>query len=140
MNAIFWVSISGWAATVGLGTEVLLAYLLRRSPLSVWLGVAAGLSGGSRRRMLPHCVLGSILPVLGLAHGWVPMASGRMGNSNMLGLWLATLALLALAAQALIGGAMASRGGVQVKSLRRLHLAGMLVVSGLVAAHIALNG
>jgi hypothetical protein len=140
MNTVFWVNVSGWVAIILFGTEVLLAYLLRRSALSEWLGLARTFSGKALQRMRPHYVLGAMLPPLVLAHAWIPMAAGRMRGSNMIGLWLATLALLVLAVQLVVGVALANMGGSDRSSLRRAHLASMLILSGLIVAHMVLNG
>ena len=139
MNTVFWVSISGWMAIIALGTEVMFAYLLRRTKLSEWLGLTQTFSDTALRRMRPHYALGAMLPVITLAHAWIPMAAGRIRGSNMFGLWLATFALLALMLQLVIGVALVNARGPDRRNLLRVHLAGMFVVSGLVVAHVVLN-
>jgi hypothetical protein len=139
MNTVFWVSISGWMAIIALGVEVTLAYLLRRSMLSEWLGLTQTFSGTALRRMRPHYALGAMLPLITVAHAWMPMAAGRLRGSDMFGLWLATFALLALMLQLVIGVALVNTAGSDRRNLRRVHLVCMFVVSGLVAAHVVLN-
>jgi hypothetical protein len=139
MNSYFLVSVSGWVTTLLIATEILLAYLLRPGVLSRWLGIAAAYSGGALRKMRPHYVLGAALPILSFAHAWIPMAAGRMRGMNQAGLWLATLALLLLVIQPVLGSALTSPYVTRRRGLRRMHFVGMLVLSGLVLAHIVLN-
>ena len=138
MNTVFWINLSGWVVTILFGVEVLLAYLLRQTALRGWLGLEQPSAGRGLRRMGPHFVVGAMLTLLGLAHSWIPMAAGRMRSSDMLGLWLATLALLGLVIQLLVGMALANAGGSDRRSLRRCHFLGMLILSARIIAHIAL--
>ena len=97
-----------------------------------------GLFGVSRRILREsHIVLGLILPLLTFAHAWLSMKSVSMKSANMAGLWLATVALLLLGVQVLLGTALigpSEKSG----SLKRVHLAVGLSILALASVHVLL--
>ncbi len=109
---------------------------------AVPIGAASGfllrryVKGRFIARMRPHYVIG--YAALGLACVHLAIVMGSMYGANITGIWLATLALAGLGAQALIGTnlqwARTSRA-----LLRRWHTALFWIISALVAGHIALN-
>ena len=140
MRAFLFTSASGWIATLLIATEILLPYLLRRSRLSEWLGVAEGFAKPYLVRMWPHYWAGYALLVLSLMHAWVPMRAGYARGANALGLSIATAALGALLSQAVLGLALHDAKVQSRAGLRRSHYWLMVAIAAGVAAHIALNG
>jgi hypothetical protein len=140
MNSFFLTSASGWIAVILVGVEVALPYLLRRSWLRVWLGVAQSFVSPYLRRMWAHYWLGYLVATLSFAHAWVPMQAGHMGRANMLGLWLATGALLLLLLQVLSGWALRDPALRERREVRGWHYRVMIGILLLIAGHIWLNG
>lgn len=103
MNSFFYTSASGWIAYILTAVEILLPYLLRRSRLSEWLGIAAGNIKPYLQRMWPHYWAGYALVILSVVHAWIPMSGGHMGSANRTGLSIGTLALCLLLLQLLLG-------------------------------------
>src|ERR1700675_1301560 len=135
MNVFFYTSASGRIATILIGVEVLLPYLLRRTRLSTSLGLVQTYSSAYLQRMWPHYWAGYLLLVLSFVHAWIPMSAGRMPRTSMTGLWLATFALGLLFVQLLLGFALQGRTEAR-RSLRVAHFWTMLAVSALVVAHL----
>jgi hypothetical protein len=140
MNSFFLTSASGWIAVILVGVEVALPYLLRRSWLRVWLGVAQSFVSPYLTRMWAHYWLGYLVATLSFAHAWVPMQAGHMGRANMLGLWLATGALLLLLLQVLSGWALRDPALRERREVRGWHYRVMIGILLLIAGHIWLNG
>ena len=140
MRAYFFTSASGWIAAILMAMETLLPYLLRRSPLSERLGIAEGFATPYLRRMRPHYWAGYALVALSVAHAWVPMQAGYARRANAAGLWIATLALLALLLQAMLGLLLQDPKLELRALLRRWHFWLMVMISAGVALHIWLNG
>jgi hypothetical protein len=92
--------------------------------------------GPVRSRMRPHYLLGYGALALALVH--LSTSMGSMAGANSTGIWLATLALLGLGWQALIGSNLQSPGGYRV-ALRRWHLVTFAAVALFAVGHIALN-
>jgi len=140
MRVFLFTSASGWIATLLVAAEILLPYLLRRSRLSIWLGMAEGFAQSYLIRMQPHYWMGYALLPLTLAHAWVPMQAGYARRANILGLWIATAALVALLLQAVLGITLQNRKLPPRAAVRRWHYWLMVAISCGVAAHIWLNG
>ena len=88
--------------------------------------------------MATHAVIGLALPVLTFLHAWFSMKLPGIREASATGLWIATLGLLVLLAQAFIGVsmlAMKERTGI-----RRLHLVSAVILACLVGIHLVLNG
>jgi hypothetical protein len=138
MNGFFYTSATGRIATIMIGVEILLPYLLRGTRLSVALGLVQAYSTAYLQRMWPHYWAGYLLLGLSFVHAWIPMSAGRMPRTSMTGLWLATFALALLFVQLLLG--LALQGGDEARRLLRVaHFWTMLAVSALVGAHLYLN-
>jgi hypothetical protein len=137
MNSFFYTSASGWLATILIGVEIMLPYLLRRTRLSESLGIAQEHQRPYLQRMWPHYWAGYLLLGLAFFHAWIPMASGRMPKTSLTGLWLATFALGLLFLQILIG--LTLRSGVSRGFLRAVHFWTMLGIGVLVLSHVWLN-
>lgn len=139
MNSFFYTSATGWIASILVGVEVLLPYLLRRTRLSAGLGIAPDQQKPHLQRMWPHYWAGYLLAALAFAHAWIPMSAGRMPSTSLTGLWLATLALGLVFLQILFGLFLQ-----QAREARRLlrvtHFWTMLLISALVLLHLGLNG
>ena len=140
MLAYFFTSASGWIATILIGAEILLPYLLRRSPLSERLGIAEGFATPYLRRMWPHYWTGYALLALTLAHAWVSMRAGYARRTDAAGLWIATFALCALLLQAVLGVALQDAKLQTRAATRRWHFWLMVMIAAGVAAHVWRNG
>jgi len=139
VRAFLFTSASGWIATLLVAGEVLLPYLLRRSRLSVWLGIAEGFAQPYLVRMWPHYWAGYMLLALALAHAWVPMQAGYARHANATGLWMATAAFVALLLQVVLGFALQDTKLTTRATVRRWHYWLMVAIVGGVAVHIWLN-
>jgi hypothetical protein len=140
MNSFFYASATGWIATILVGVEVLLPYLLRRTLLSERLDIAQNQAKPYLQRMWPHYWAGYLLAALALAHAWIPMsAAGRMARTNLAGLWLATVALGLIFLQILFGLFLQQARETR-RILRVTHFWTMLLISALVLLHMGLNG
>ena len=118
-------ALAGWIALAAVPSAGLAGWLLRR--------FAHGLLA---RRMRPHFVVGYAALVCAFAHMMFSM--GSMHGADSTGIWLATLALLALGLQVLLGSNLQSPGAYRIP-LRRWHLVAFAAVMILAAGHVALN-
>lgn len=118
-----------WNAALLLGAQACLGLLRARNvPISrAGLGLAIG----------AHIGFGFALFPLTFAHAWFSMKAAAMSAPSIAGLWIATVALLLLFLQALIGISLL-RSKCAVGS-RRVHLAIALVVMILAGVHGLLN-
>jgi hypothetical protein len=109
--------------------------------LAVLVAAIAWPYGTRRRRprtLRPHYWLGYLLGPAALAHGWFAMTGGEARGASAAGMSLATLALLPLAAQVVVGLTLRRAVGERRGPIRRWHLAIMAAVAVLVAGHLAL--
>ena len=118
-------AVAGWIAFLAVPLTALAGWFFRRVARGVFV-----------RRMRPHFVLGYAALGFALVHVFLSMGSMRGAGST--GIWLATLALLALGLQALVGANLQSPGAYRVP-LRRWHLAAFMTVAVLASGHVALN-
>jgi hypothetical protein len=139
VNSFFYTSASGWIASILIGVEMLLPYLLRRSRLSELLGMAASPGKPYLKRMRPHYWVGYVVLVLSLVHAWVPMNSGGMRRANVAGVWFATAALCVLMLQVILGLVLQDPKLRERRLVRRWHYWMMLALGFTVAVHIWLN-
>jgi len=140
MNSFFYTSATGWIASILIGVEVLLPYLLRRTQLSQRMGIAQDQEKPYLQRMWPHYWAGYLLAALAMAHAWIPMsAGGHMARTSLTGLWLATVALGLVFLQILLGLFLQQARETR-RILRVTHFWTMLLISALVALHLGLNG
>ena len=139
MDLFFVSGLLGWVASTLLGIESLLPYLLRRTKFSEWLGTSDP-TKPYLQRMRIHFWLGYALLPLALLHAWLPMAAGRARGANMLGLWLATAALVLLFVQ--LGFGLSRRGAnpAHRSAIRVTHFWTMTAIAAAAAVHIWLNG
>ena len=86
--------------------------------------------------MRPHFVFGYAALAFTLVH--LSLSMGSMRGADSTGIWLATLALLALGLQALLGTNLQSPGAYRVP-LRRWHLVLFVAIAALAIGHVALN-
>jgi hypothetical protein len=140
MNAFFYTSASGWIAAILIGMEMVLPYLLRRSWLSLRLGIAQGFGAPYLKRMWAHYWVGYLVAGLSFVHAWVPMQTGHMRRANMTGLWLATAALLLLLVQLALGVALQDGRLRERRVIRGWHYWVMVATVLLVVGHVWLNG
>jgi hypothetical protein len=140
MNTFFFTSASGWIAVILIGIGAVLPYLLRRSWLSLRLGIAQGFNAPYLKRMWAHYWAGYLVAGLSFVHAWVPMRAGQVRRANMTGLWLATAALLLLLVQLALGVALQDSRLEQRRAIRGWHYWVMVAVVLLVAGHVFLNG
>jgi hypothetical protein len=139
MSSVFYTSVSGWAAVIFVGLQIVLPYLLRRSWLSVSLGLAEGFVAPYLKRMGVHYWLGYLVVGLSVAHAWVPMQARPMRGATTAGLWLGTAALFLLAMQVVLGLALRDPGLRERGQTRRWHCGVMVGAVLVVAGHVWLN-
>ena len=127
---------TAWITALLLGAQASLG-LLRVRALP-----GAGNSVRSARTwvLAAHVVIGLAVPPLALAHGWFSMKVPGIRRTSAAGLWIATAALLLLGVQAVAGITMLRVGDPERITTRRVHLALAVVLIGLAATHVLLNG
>jgi hypothetical protein len=139
MNTFFFTSASGWFASILICVAIVIPYATRRN----WLLDSAGSQQPVRSSLLirlrAHYWAGYVVAGLSFAHAWVPMRSGYMKQTDLLGLWSATIALLLLFLQVFVGLTLRVPRIQNRRSLRSLHFWGMAAIVALVAAHIWRN-
>ncbi len=116
---------SGWLAFTAIPLAAAAGWILRRLA-----------RGSFTLRMRPHYVIGYGALALAIVHLSVSMRA--MAGADETGIWFATLALLGLGWQALIGSNLQSPGGYR-GVLRRWHLGTFAIVMLLAAGHALLN-
>jgi hypothetical protein len=136
----FATGVAGWLAVIFLGAVAVLPYMLRRSVISVRLGISLPSDQPYLQRMWPHYWLAYAVTALSFLHAWVLMSRGRMIRTSAIGLYLATIALLLLFLQVLMGLALQQKVLAERRSIRTWHFWTMAGVVALVAAHVWLNG
>jgi hypothetical protein len=122
----FLLIMSGWLAATVFCTALIVPWGV--GALRIW--------GRPRRRFMAlHGALGIAVPVLGLAHGVLPIGGAGISVLRKPALALGLGALLLLPLQAVLGislrGASAAR-----PQLRGAHLATMLALAALIVVHI----
>lgn len=139
MRAFFFASLSGWLGTIFIGAVALLPYLLRRSALGLKPAMALPSNRPYLERMWPHYWLAYAATVLCFLHAWIVMSRGRMTRTSSLGLYLATLALLLLFLQVVLGLTLQQRTLAERRVVRSWHFWTMAGVIVLIGSHIWLN-
>lgn len=122
----FLLIMSGWLAVTAFGTTLIVP----------WGVNVLRICGRPRRRFMAlHLVLGIAVPVVGLAHGVLPIEGAGISALEKPALALGLGALLLLLLQTALGislrGARSSR-----PQLRGAHLATMLALAGVIVVHI----
>lgn len=123
MVAFLVTSISGFFAVFLLGFTIALPYLLRRR---------------GRKGMALHYCIGYLIFLVLLVHMLVSMQAGMARGTSLTGLDLASLALLLVMLQVMLGTTLI-RGGQQLRPLRLVHFAMMFGIVALATLHLALN-
>jgi hypothetical protein len=123
-------ALSGWAAVLLFGSGLAIPYLFRR---------VAGAKIPYLRRMWPHYWVGCLTFVASFAHAWFAMRSGNMRGMNLSGVWIATVALIVILWQIVVGLLLRDPAQSKRRALRRLHFWTMALVAALIVLHVALN-
>lgn len=122
----FLLVMSGWLAATIFGTTLFVA----------WGVNALRICGRPRRRfMVLHFVLGTSVPLVGLAHGLRPISSAGISGLRRPALALGLSALLLLLLQAVLG-ILLRAAKTACPQLRTAHLRTMLALAGLIVVHI----
>lgn len=131
MGSLGITSLTAWITALLLGVQGLLG-LCR---------VRASAAAGSARTwaLTGHTIIGFVLSPLAFAHAWFSMKLPSIRATNASGLWIATAALLLLAAQALTGMTMLPQIRPQRVAIRRGHFAMAILLGTLVSAHVFLK-
>ena len=139
MNSFFFISASGWFASILICVAIAIPYAMRRDWLRSPMSAQPKSTSPFLTRLRAHYWIGYAVAGLSLAHAWVPMRSGYMKRTDVTGLWFATVALLLLFLQALVGLTLRAPQLPARRSLRSLHFWGMAAIVVLVGAHILRN-
>jgi cytochrome b561 len=86
-----------------------------------------------------HYWLGYLAFFVSFAHAWLAMRGGNMRGINSAGVWFATVALLVILWQIVVGLMLNNPTQSSRRALRRLHFWTMALVAGLIVVHVALN-
>ena len=132
MGAFFVTSASGFFAFYLVVFSACLPYLVRRPK---WIRPAP--AGALQGMGLHYCIGYLVFGVL-MLHMLVSMMAGMARGTSLKGLNLATLALLLVMLQVMLGTTLLA-GGRKSRSLKALHLACMAGIVGLAVLHVALN-
>lgn len=128
----------GWLSFLLLAVVVVIPYLQRNTAAPSSTPATAPRSYLSA--LAAHYWLAPAVLIISFLHAWIPMASGRMPHTSMRGLWLATYGLGLIFVQLLLGLALRYTRLRAAQALRRVHFVLMLGITGLVLAHLWLNG
>jgi hypothetical protein len=128
--SLVWTAVSGWIATVLLGVGAVIPYYVRST---------TGMAGSNRARLRPHYWIGFLLPAVAFVHAWLPMSEGGMRSTDLTGLLLATIALLAILGQVSVGLGVRRSTGTDRRTSKRIHFWTMVCIASLIAAHVLLN-
>ncbi len=130
MNEYLQNALTGWTGVMLFGSGLAMPYLLRRMPKARLPYL---------QRMWPHYRLGYLAFFVSFAHAWFAMRGGNMRGINSPGVWIATIALLVILWQIVVGLMLKNPTQSSRRALRRLHFWTMALVAGLIVLHIALN-
>lgn len=124
-------SATGWLMMVVLFVLIAYPFCLRAG----WLGAVQPFL----RRMRVHYWMGYTLGAVTLVHLWFSMSGGVALVVNVLGLYLATVALVLVGAQIWLGRALSWPKLAQRKRVRRWHFWLMLGLVLFILAHVVLD-
>jgi cytochrome b561 len=130
MNEYLRTAFTGWASAILFGSGLALPYLIRRTPKP---------STPFLRRMWPHYWLGYLTLLAAFSHAWLAMSGGNMPGIDIPGVWIATVALLTIMWQVAVGFMLKHPAQPQRRALRRTHFWTMMLVAGLIVAHVIRN-
>jgi hypothetical protein len=128
MDAFLVTSVSGFFAIYLVVFTACLPYLVRRLRAP----------GGALQGMGLHYCIGYLVFGVLMLHMLVSMMAGMARGADLMGLNLATLALLLVMLQVMLGTTLLA-GGRKSRPLKALHLACMAGIVGLAVLHVALN-
>ena len=131
MLSYYVTSATGWLMIVLLIVIIIYPFLLRSGmlgPVQPFL-----------KRMRFHYWLGYSTAALVIIHAWIPMSSRLAGDVNPLGLDLATVALMLVFVQVMLGRSLSWPKLSARRLVRRWHFWIMIGIVGFVLAHIVLN-
>jgi hypothetical protein len=135
IGASLFTSLSGWIQIPLFTVLVPLPYLLRGNTFRT-AGVRAR---PFLARMRPHYWIGFAVAALTLLHAAVPMSSGALRGANLMGLDLASVALLLVFVQVFLGVSLRNPRLPNRRVVRRWHFWVMVGIAVLGLAHIGLN-
>jgi hypothetical protein len=138
-SSVFLSVALGWIAVVLLIATAVLPYLLRPTAFARALGIAGSFTGALVERMRPHAWLGYTIVALSGLHA-VAALGGGLRRFDSAGLWFATIALVLLCAQWLLGSRLMRRVLENRQRVRRWHFGAMVGVCAAIFAHAFLNG
>jgi hypothetical protein len=124
-------SVTGWGMMVLLAAVIAYLFLLRAG----WLGPAQPFL----RKMRVHAWMGYSLGMALLIHVWFSMSGGLALVVNVIGLSLATIALVLVGVQIWLGRCLIWPKETQRRLLRRWHFWVMCGLVALILAHVALD-
>lgn len=127
-------SVSGFVTLFLVLLTLALPYVLRARARAAGSHMAA-----ISRRMQAHYWIGYAILALTTLHMFLSMQAGMARGTSALGLDLASLGLLLIALQVMLGINLKAVAGIGKTGLRRVHFVTMLAIVALVAVHLALN-
>lgn len=98
-------TLTAWITALLMGVQALLGLFCVRASAAARSARTWALAG--------HATIGLVLPARAFAHAWFSMKLPGIHSTNGFGLWIATAALLLLAAQAITGTTMVPKKGPQ---------------------------
>jgi len=122
------LGMAGWLAAIGFAVTLGL-------PLGLKLLGVGGSAWSAVMRF--HYPLGLSILAIGLAHAWIPVASGQLWRVFGLGIALGFAAFALMVVQCGLGVVLFRGGGLRPKT-RRVHLATMIALVGILAVHVGL--
>lgn len=127
MPTIYFSSASAWLALMLIGATITVPYIMH-----AW-------SGTFLRRMRLHMWLGYVIIVLVVAHAMAAMSAGGISRINQTGLWAATLALVLIVVQLILGLQLAQPACQKRSIIRRWHFWIMIGLIVTALSHTILN-
>ena len=127
-------SISGFLALFLVLLTLALPYVLRAQARR-----AGSQAVAAWQRMHLHYWIGYAVLTFSVVHMYVAMGAGVAHRTNIFGLDLATLGLLLILVQVMLGVGLRTAGSSIRSGLRRLHFVIMTGIVAMVLAHLALN-
>jgi hypothetical protein len=135
--ALLVAALSGWVLIVLVAATIVLPYVLRTPELVT--------RDSSERvvpylvRLRPHYWIGYAIAVLGAVHALAAMSAGGVAVANVIGIYLATAALLVVLLQVRLGLELREPRLQNRRTVRGWHFRAMLAIAALGVAHVVLN-
>ena len=125
-------SLAGRLATVLCVVVIALPYVLRRRRVKSFRPVPY------LRRLWPHFWVAYAIAALSVLH--VGMVMGAMGRANVAGIWAATVALLLMVLEIVVGLSLREERTAARRPMRRFHFWVMVAFVASLGVHLLLNG